>query len=222
MEILVVSATSFEVEPLIHFLKKSGKELDENTFSFNQHSIYFLITGVGLVNTTYQLTKLISKYRPELVLNAGIAGSFDRSIQLGSVFKITKQYFGDLGVEEADKSFTDLFELELVENTEPFKNKAIENTAVEAFDFLPNATCISVNKVHGNEESIELIRQKYQADLEVMEGAAVAYVCTLEKLNYLELRSVSNFVENRNKDNWDIPLAIEQLNKTMIELLTSI
>jgi hypothetical protein len=33
---------------------------------------------------------------------------------------------------------------------------------------------------------------------------------------------VSNYVEPRNKNNWDIPLAIETLNKVAIEMLETL
>jgi len=44
----------------------------------------------------------------------------------------------------------------------------------------------------------------------------------MDEINFLQIRSISNYVEPRNKDNWDLPLAISNLNNTLIELITSL
>jgi futalosine hydrolase len=55
-----------------------------------------------------------------------------------------------------------------------------------------------------------------------MEGAAFMFACDQERIPYLQVRAVSNLVEKRNRDRWNIPLAIENLNKKIIEFLDSI
>ena len=54
-------------------------------------------------------------------------------------------------------------------------------------------------------------RKKYNPAIETMEGAAFSYICAIEKINFLSLRSVSNLVGERDKSLWNIPLAIENL-----------
>ena len=88
--------------------------------------------------------------------------------------------------------------------------------------FLPTATGITVNKVHGCAESIAKIKKKYPADIETMEGAAFFYVCLMEKVPFLALRGISNHVEPRDRAAWDIPLAIERVNEVLTGLLGSI
>jgi futalosine hydrolase len=55
-----------------------------------------------------------------------------------------------------------------------------------------------------------------------MEGAAVFYVAQQEKIPALQIRAISNLVEKRNKDNWDIPLAIKNLNEWLILFSSSL
>jgi len=38
----------------------------------------------------------------------------------------------------------------------------------------------------------------------------------------VQIRSVSNYVEKRNKENWNIPLALKNLQSILIELLEKI
>jgi len=54
-----------------------------------------------------------------------------------------------------------------------------------------------------------------------MEGAAVLYCCEQLGIPCLQIRSVSNYVEPRNRNNWEIALAISNLNKWAIEFLTN-
>ena len=52
-----------------------------------------------------------------------------------------------------------------------------------------------------------------------MEGASFFYSAMISETNCLQIRSVSNRVESRNRDNWDIPLAVKNLNTFALELL---
>jgi len=55
--------------------------------------------------------------------------------------------------------------------------------------------------------------------VESMEGAAFFYACLMAEVPFLEIRSISNFVEPRNRDAWDLPLAIGNLNQVLAEIL---
>ena len=78
---------------------------------------------------------------------------------------------------------------------------------------------ISVNKVNGNQQGIDKVVQKYHPDVESMEGAAFLYACLTESVPCLQIRSVSNYVEIWDKDTWNIPLAVENLNKTAMKII---
>ena len=72
---------------------------------------------------------------------------------------------------------------------------------------------------NGTPLSIALIKEKYDAHIETMECAGFLYACRMMDIKAMCIRSISNKVEARNKDNWEIPLAIEALNKTVIKLI---
>jgi futalosine hydrolase len=55
-----------------------------------------------------------------------------------------------------------------------------------------------------------------------MEGAAFFYVCSRENIPFLAIRAVSNKVEPRNREKWNIPLAIKNLSEKLGELFMSI
>jgi futalosine hydrolase len=81
---------------------------------------------------------------------------------------------------------------------------------------------LTVNKVHGKDETIQMIMKKYPADIENMEGLAFFNVLNVLKKPCIEIRSISNYVEKRNKENWDLGLSVKNLNHTLLNLLQSI
>lgn len=219
MKLLLVAATEFELLPLLAYLNKNFKNKDNKRFFSKQIDIHVLICGVGPITTAFALGSILAQQQFDWALNLGIAGAFNRDFELGDVFQVVNDRFADVGVEEADGSFTDVFEMELTDwNAPPFINGKLYAPDTSN-SFLPTASAITVSKVHGSTTSIQAIKKKYQADLESMEGAAFYYACLQHQLPCLQVRSVSNYVEPRNKDNWDIPLAIEQLNKVAVEIV---
>ena len=222
MTILIISATTFEIEPLKKWLDQNFGRRGKSYLK-DKIEIQLLTTGVGAMLTAYQLGRFFMQNKPDLSINAGVAGAFSADLNIGDVVHVIADRFADLGVEEADGSFTDVHQMGLMAGNElPFQNGVLYNMAAMENDFLPKVSGITVNKVQGTETSINLIRNKYAPEVESMEGAAFFYACLNEEVKFLQIRSVSNYVEPRNKDNWNLPLAIENLNTTLIALISSL
>ena len=223
MYILIVSATSLEIDPMLknfELLKK--KESNLTFYKYRDFDIDVLITGIGMVATAYYLGKTLQSYKYDIAINAGIAGCFDKNIALGEVFNITSDSFSELGAENGEY-FLSLVDLKLIEEDSfPFSNLELINDSVlksEIVNQLIKVKGITVNTIHGNEENIEKIKKRFNPVTESMEGAAFMYACKLQNLKHIQIRSVSNYVEKRNKEAWNIPLAINNLNKILIEIL---
>ena len=223
MNILIASATPFEIQPLLEHLKRKFITTGPSTFHKGEVEVSVLIAGVGLPLMAYGMGRALAGKEVHLAINAGIAGAFARRLRIGDVVQVVSERFADLGVQEASGGFTDVHELGLIEANEgPFAEGKLVNEAASQFAFLPAAQGISVNKVHGYPPDIEAIRAKYpEAEVESMEGAAFFYACLSEGIPFLEIRAISNYVEARNRENWDVPLAIEKLNEVLVELVES-
>lgn len=221
MEVLFVSATPFEIAPLLAHLEQNFARHGEGVFQEKNLRVRVLITGVGMVSTAFHLGQLFAQHKPHLALNVGIAGALDRRLDLGDVVCVSTERFADLGVEEADGQFTDLFALGLLAPGQPpFLSGALHSPGAGDVRFLPSAQGLTVNRVHGSAASIAVLRQRYpNAQVESMEGAAFFYACLLAEVPFLQIRSVSNYVEPRNRAGWNIPLAIENLNRTILDML---
>lgn len=209
MKLLIVSATEAEIAPTLQISKKN---------------VDFLVTGPGMVSTTYYLTKKLSEKKFDLVINAGIAGSFNRDLIPGDTVTIFKDCFYDLGAEDGEVLIP-FYELSISGTDALINNKFIENDfsiASETFRKLKRVTGITVNTVHGNEKNIEKAIASCNPDIETMETAAVFYTCLKEKQNVIAIRSISNYVERRDKNKWQIEKSIISLNVVLEKLIVEI
>jgi futalosine hydrolase len=218
MRILIVAATQPEVQPLMDSLGMQKSDEEENLFVTRHTSVAncsVLVTGAGMVSTAFALGIHLPHNVYNLVINLGIAGSFDRNIKLGDVLEITKDTFAELGAEN-DTQFISIEQLGL--------GAGIFNPTSSISYFTKKiapakATAITVNTVHGNTGSITTIVDRLNPQLESMEGAAFFYACRELKVPCVQIRAVSNYVEKRNRDNWQIGLAVKNLNTFAQDLI---
>jgi futalosine hydrolase len=222
MQLLFVAATPFEIAPLIEHLDLCFDHPNDFRYTAQDLEIQVLITGVGSAYTAYCMGQMLSRQQFDLVINAGIAGAINPKLKIGDVVNIISERFADLGVEEADGSFSDMHELGLIAPEQmPFENGILRNPGAADFAFLPACKGLTVNKVHGFQPSIEALKKKYEDEVETMEGAAFFLSCLMAKQPFLEIRAISNYVETRNRERWDLPLAIGNLNAILIEMIGS-
>lgn len=223
MNILIVSATSFEIAPFIKYLEEKAEKASFFDFKLNGHTIYPLVTGVGALNTAFGMARYKGLEEADIAINVGVAGAYYPSLKKGEVVEILTDRFADLGIEEADGSFTDVFDLGLTKAEQyPYTRGWIRNTKNKYKTKLKPVIGLTVNKVHGTTESIDKIKSKYDADVESMEGAGFLYACRMAEINCNQIRAISNHVEPRNKNNWKIELAIDNLNKELIRFITEL
>jgi len=205
MRILVVSATEFEVGDL------------KSEVGGRKSEVEFLITGVGMVSTAFALGRHLAINQYDLVINFGIAGSFDRNIALGEVVEVVEDQLSELGAED-DEAFLSIETLGFGESVFKTDTRLSSYTQLQ----LKQVSAITVNTVHGHESSIQKLTDRIQPQLESMEGAAFFYACKEAGVPCLQIRAVSNYVEKRNRDAWQIGIAIKNLNSFAVELLKTL
>lgn len=176
-----------------------------------------------MMATTYSLTKSVLKRRPDFILQAGVAGCLDKQLPLTKVVIVKNENIGDLGVEE-NGSFKTLPDLNLInKNSFPWKEGKLSNT-IDALKSTGLAIVdgVTVNEISTNTERIAYYREQLNASIESMEGAALHYVALQEKISFLQMRSLSNFVGERDKSKWVMDVAIANLNIELIKILTKL
>lgn len=223
MKILIVAATQMETKLLteeFEFIKEKSHLLRQ--YSYDGKDIDVLITGIGTIFTTFHLTNVLHQNKYDLVLNVGIAGSLSRDLKIGEVVNVVSDEFADLGIEDKEE-FRTLFEAGFIESNEfPFEGGILKATNSNGLIDLKKVRGITSNKSHGRGSTISEIHEKFSAHTESMEGAAVLFVCGWMGISCLQLRAVSNYVEPRDSSKWNIPVALENLKTTVLEVFNKL
>ncbi len=214
--VLIVAASPIEVQ---HLLSKSEKT-NEHLYSVPGFAINvdLLITGIGTTSMTYFLTKQLNDKKYNFALLVGIAGAYSQSFKLGDLVNVNSERFADMGIIK-DDSFTDFFDMNLEDaNKFPFENKILKNYSLinnAAINKLPTAKGNTVNSIRTN--ILPHIQQN--TDVESMEGASFAFVCSQHPMAYAQIRAISNYVGQQDKKLWNISLAVKNLHKLINEVL---
>jgi futalosine hydrolase len=222
-KILFVTATSSEAD----VLKKVGGVISvHGGYRVGNLEISVLVTGVGSIATAWAMKQWISvNEKPDLALNAGIAGSYKDELLTGNVVMPLSDCFADAGIEDGD-NFLTLSEAGLTKADEfPFRNELLcadTRYSVRMKNLLKPVRAITVNTATGSDFTRIKMINKFNPDIETMEGAAFFYICIMENIPFLAIRSISNKVEIRNKNNWNIPLALEKLSEKLGEVLLTL
>ena len=119
----------------------------------------------------------------------------------------------------------DIFYLKLAgRNDDPFTNGWLINPYQKLLSLadLEQVSAVSVNQITTDKNRIEWYQQNFAPFVESMEGAAFHYVCLQEKIPFLQLRAISNYIGVRDKTKWTIKNAIASLNEQLILLITKL
>jgi len=210
--ILVVAATAKEINPFIELTR---------TGDINNADI--LISGIGLTASTYHLAKQLALKKYDLVIQAGVAGCFDLRIPLGAVVAVRQDAIADQSVVELERLKT-LFDLNLVPQDQyPYKKGWLINTNKEVLKKtkLKTVKGISVNQISTSKQMIKFYRDVFDPVTESMEGAALHYVCLMENVPFVQIRSISNYIGERNKKKWDMMDSIMNLNDSLMRIINN-
>lgn len=183
--------------------------------------VQFHQSGVGMLASAVSLSRMVLEDKPDLVIQAGIAGCFDMSQPLGKVVVISDESLADMGVQE-DGKWRDIFDLKLEKSSyHPFEKRKLPNPWLSAYNLLklPEVSAITINEISTDPDRIKQLIKKYNPVTESMEGAALHYVCREARVPFLQIRAISNYIGERNKANWDLKNAIENLNQTLIKYI---
>lgn len=182
--------------------------------------------GVGKAAATYGAAEAIRRRADvRAVLLFGVAGAFParhRSdappVEVGDVAVVTSERFGDEGVETPD-GFLDLGAMGLGD-VGPFGADRRLSDAARALLDCPGVRGVTVSACSGTEAaSARTLDRSGGADVETMEGAAVAYVCRQHELPLLHVRAVSNWTGDRDRGAWNLGAAVDAVQRAVRRLV---
>jgi len=222
MKILLVSATLFEVKPLVERFEQMVIMPDIlQKLRYNDLEIDLLTPGIGMVQTAFYVGKYLSPAEYDLAVNAGICGSYNPDLTPGTVVHVVEEAIPETGVE-GDGKFQSGYELGLLDPEEyPFDEGKLINDNYPELDVLkklPEVYGNTVNTLQTDQDRISRLMALFPADVESMEGAAFLYACLLENMTCTLVRAVSNEVGEREKKKWQVKKAIKSLDEVLMKI----
>jgi len=239
METVVISAaTDGELSDLIgrYGARQISCRLpmDLHAIQTRRKQILLARTGIGKAIAASSTTALIHSFSPGMIINTGCAGAYAGcGLAAGDLALASSEIFADDGVETAD-GWQSLEQLGLFlweknglrHGNEIPLSSSLVGKALRIADrqglLLQPGRFLTVSTCSGSRMRGEALVQRYGAICENMEGAAVALVAALYGIRCMEVRGISNMVEDRDLSRWDIPLAIASVSSFIERFLESV
>ncbi len=185
------------------FVEKLGLENTERTSSgatvfvgnFGSDKIVVTVCGVGKVAAAMTTSEIISAYSPDEIINLGIAGGVSSELKTGDICISDGfvQYDYDLSPLGMKKGELDELCITVI-NADKSLSEKLYGIAGNLFG---NRHCCLGIVATGDtfvsaKETSEMLRREFNASVCDMEGAAIAFVCYMNKIPFCAVRSVSD------------------------------
>ena len=234
--VLVITAVSQEAALLEQTLAPNALLLTIGAYTCVQGMcgtlpVTVCLSGVGKINAAAATAVLVGHLRPRLVINTGCAGAYAGSgLGVGDLAVASNEVLGDEGVMTS-AGWLGLQQMNMpcftkgedrYFNEIPLSDRAADK-AVRLANYcgvnLTRGTFVTVSTCSGTVQQGELFSRRFGGICENMEGAAVALTCLRYGVDCLEIRGISNLVEERNMNRWDIPLAVDAAQRFVLKYL---
>jgi len=239
----LISATEKESRAILKTLRRiKGKSLALPVYQgkIGKTNIIHIISGIGKTNAAHAATLIIEKFSPTAVINFGVGGAYpSANLRVGDIAIADREIYGDEGLwlkdgfHKADEIGIPLLKKGRNKYFNEFPlDKSLVKKAMKVIPpTLPlvkggrgayrikSGAFVTVSTVTGTDKRAREIENRFNAICENMEGAAVAHVCAMYGIPMLEIRGISNIVEDRDKSKWDIRTAAENCQKAVFVLL---
>lgn len=166
--------------------------------------------GMGLVNASMRLQKLLDLYRPHAVLFSGIAGALDTGVNIGDIVICDKWATHDymyLGPDsnavmnpvvyssEVDSMMQNrFFEVDdsLFEGTAGLDKIKLDSIGERVPEIIIGGTGVSGNQFIDNKEKRLWLNKRFDALIVDMESSAIAQTCYVNDVPFIIFRSASD------------------------------
>jgi futalosine hydrolase len=189
--------------------------------------------GMGKANAAHAAAVLITGFQPSALIIFGVGGAYPSSgANVGDIALASEEIHGDEGVltSEGFKD-TEHIGIPLVQKENAlFYNRfpsckklfaAAHKTLspkkmsgrIHTGRFVTLSTCT------GTSARAKELEERYKALCENMEVAAAAQTAIIHGIPWLEVRGISNIVEDRDLKKWDIPRAARAAQEAIQQIL---
>ena len=236
MALLLVTATAEELFALFpDKFRPSADKMQEyfphpapDGFFPHKHKIFYCLTGTGPLNAALATGVSLgilsrSGIEVERVLLTGLAGAYDLArIPLCSLCLVQQEIWPEYGLNDGNAVIAQAFKWPQWKDAPggPVFDR-IDLDSAQSFALTPKVidknfqlcSSLTVAGVSASFERARTLWDRYHADLENMEGFAVAYACARLAVPCTEIRCVSNKTGPRRPEEKDFSGALGRLEE---------
>jgi len=227
----IIVPTTIEAEILIKSISERTETVVQNCIFYGGvvrgRPVVLCVCGIGKTSAAHGTTLLIERFNPTTICLVGVAGAYPSSgLRIGESVMAEKEIYGDEGLN-LGTGFRGMAEIGLplaVANGKPYYNEFPMHVPDELKGFDKKGVFVTVSACTGTMKLGRDIEHRYSAVCENMEGAAVAHVCLLNSMPAVEVRGVSNIIEDREGrplDRIAILKAAENVQEIFLETFLS-
>jgi futalosine hydrolase len=236
--ILVTAATPVEISMLIRetgALERTVKGIPAaHEFQVPGKRVILAVTGMGKVNAALCSASLVCGFSPDILVNTGCAGAYTQSgFCVGDLVVASSEIYGDEGVltpsgwqpldfigiplaEESDNRYFNEVPLSV-----SLRDKALQFARSRGIP-LGTGKFVTVSTCSGTAARGAELSNRFGAVCENMEGAAVAHVALRYGLDCMEIRGISNMVEDRDLTRWEIAGSAEIAQRFILKFIETL
>ena len=231
----IIGAMDKEVDDIKEVMKQEGSNLSVETKAgmdfwqgtLSGHEVTLVRSGIGKVNAAIAAEILAEVYNVRAIINTGIAGSLDASIDIGDIVLSTDALEHDMNVKglgyergvvpDQENSIYEA-DAELRSVAKAACEKVCTDVKVHEGRVISGDIFVSEKKMKNK------MKDAFDGMCTEMEGAAIAHAAWLNKIPYLIIRSISDKADDSAE--MDYPTfqkkAIENEVKIIIEMMKNI
>jgi futalosine hydrolase len=179
--------------------------------------IEVLVTGIGPVEAAAATSRILAISHPRAVINAGIAGGFRGRAAVGEAFAIESDHL-EIGLEDGAP-------LPALPGAAKLIGKADSDPKLVALCRgigTRIGSALTVSTVTTSQRRADDLAERFEVELEAMEGFSVLRSSAVAGVPALELRGVSNVVGPREHGGWDFDAGARAVAALLDRVLDSI
>ncbi len=204
-KICIIAAIDEEFDAIEQIMKnKEHKliyEIEIIEGTINNKECILAKSGVGKVNAARTTQILIDKYDIDYVINIGSAGGLKNDLNIGDIIIGTKIVQHDFNITAFGhkRGYVSGVGDILLADEELIKKAKIAMQSIEKQNIKSREGIIATGDIFVTKIKMkESIVSEFDADCTEMEGAAIAQVCTLDKIPFIIIRSISDIPNGNN------------------------
>jgi futalosine hydrolase len=187
--------------------------------------VMLIQSGIGMINAAQAITAVIEHYSVKLIINTGCSGVFlESGLSIGDIGIATSETDIHSGIESlSGENSVDPLPFPLIQTTNEYyfaQYPTSKKLTQQAFDIVKDhfqsrftikqTPFLTVSTITASQERVKALYRHYKAGMENMEGAGVAHVAIQYDIPFIEIRTASNIVGDRNKTNWRLKDAFKR------------